>query len=101
MRAAGETRRLIVAALIPLAAFGLQWFFWLAIQPYVWFLFYPAVFFSSWVGGLRGGLVATGLSAGLVWYCFMPPQFSFAVQRPMALVSIAMFVGMGVLFSIF
>jgi PAS domain S-box-containing protein len=79
----------------------LQWFFWTAIQPYVWFLFYPAVFFSSWVGGLRGGLLATALSAGLVWYFFIPVPFSFALETPMALVSIAMFVGMGILFSIF
>jgi len=91
--------RLTAAALIPLAALALQWYFWEAIQPYVWFLFYPAVFFSSWVGGLRGGLVATGLSTGLVWYCFIPPQFSFAVERPMSFVSIAMFAGIGVLFS--
>ena len=97
----GRNRRLIVAALIPLAACGLQFFFWTAIQPYVWFLFYPAVFFSSWVGGLRGGLAATVLSSGLVLYFFIPPQFSFAVQRPMSLVSIAMFTGMGVLFSYF
>jgi len=92
--------RLMLAGLLPLAAFGLQWFFWAAIQPYVWFLFFPAVFFSSSVGGLRGGLVATALSTGLVWYFFIPPQFSFAVQSPMAYVSIAMFMGMGVLFSV-
>ena len=95
-----DAYRLILAALIPLAAFGLQWFFWAAIQPYAWFLFFPAVFFSSWVGGLRGGLVATILSTGLVWYFFISPQFSFAVQSPMSLVSIGMFVGMGVLFSL-
>jgi K+-sensing histidine kinase KdpD len=93
--------RLILAALLPVVAGGLQGLFWEAIQPFVWFLFYPAVFFSSWVGGLRGGLVATVLSTVLVWYCFIPPQFSFAVQRPMAFLSIAIFMGMGVLFSLF
>lgn len=95
-----DAYRLILAARIPLAASGVQWVFWAAIQPYVWFLFFPAVFFSSWLGGLRGGLVATVLSTGLVWYFFIPPQFSFAVQSPMAYVSIGMFVGMGVLFSL-
>ena len=95
-----EIRRLALAILIPLAAFGLQWFFWSAIQPYVWFLFFPAVFFSSWVCGLRGGLAATILSAGLVWYFFIPPQCSFALERPMSFFSVAMFVGMGVLFSL-
>ena len=100
VRLPSDGSRLVIAVLIPLAAFGLQWFFWAAIQPYVWFLFYPAVFFSSWVGGLRGGLAATGLSAGLVWFFFIPPQFSFAMQRPMSLVSIAMFMVMGAWFSL-
>jgi K+-sensing histidine kinase KdpD len=97
----GEIQRLVLAALLPLVACGLQLLFWSAIQPFVWFLFYPAVFFSSWIGSVRGGLVATVLSTVLVWYCFTPPQFSFAVQRPMAFLSIATFMGMGVLFSLF
>jgi PAS domain S-box-containing protein len=93
--------RLILAALIPMAACGLQLFFWTVFQPLAWFLFYPAVFLSSWVGGRRGGVLATVLSTGLGWYFFIPPEFSFAVQRPMAFVSIAMFTGMGLLFSLF
>ena len=95
----GDRYRLVLSGLIPLAAFGLQFVFWDAIQPYVWFLFFPAVFFSSWVGGLRGGLLATVLSVGLVWYFFIPPQFSFGIERPMSFFSIGMFVLMGVLFS--
>ena len=95
-----ESRRLVLATLIPLVALGLQWFFWAAIRPYVWFLFYPAVFFSSWVGGLRGGLAATVLSTGLVWYFFIPLQFSFVVQSPMAFVSMGLFAGIGVFFSL-
>ena len=74
----GDRWRLILAALIPLAAFGLQSAFWAAIQPYVWFLFYPAVFFSSWVGGAAGrvgchipvhraGLVFLHSAAIFVW----------------------------------
>ena len=95
----GEGLRLVLAGLIPLAACGLQLLFWEAIQPFVWFLFFPAVFFSSWIGGRRGGLLATGLSALLVWYCFIPPRFSFAVDRPMVVISVGMFVFMGLLFS--
>lgn len=95
-----EALRLAVALLIPVVAFALQWFFWSAIKPYVWFLFFPAVFFSSRLGGLRGGLLATSLSAVLVWYYFIPPPGSFRVTNPISLVSIAIFVGMGVLFSL-
>jgi len=97
----GDSLRLVLAGLIPLAACGLQLLFWEVIQPYVWFLFFPAVFFSSWVGGRRGGLLATGLSTVLVLYFFIPPRFSFAVESPFALISVTMFVFMGILFSFF
>ncbi|MGA2248209.1 MAG: PAS domain S-box protein [Verrucomicrobiota bacterium] len=97
----GDRYRLVLSGLIPLAAFGLQWLFWSVIQPYVWFLFFPAVFFSSSVGGRRGGLLATALSTGLVWYFFIPPRFSFAIEQSSAFFSIGMFIGMGVLFSYF
>ncbi|MFZ4774390.1 MAG: PAS domain S-box protein [Terrimicrobiaceae bacterium] len=97
----GEGIRLAVALLIPLAAFGLQWGFWDFIQPYAWLLFSPAVYLSAWIGGRRGGLAATVLSVGLVWYFFIPPQHSFAIERPLTLFSIAVFAGMGILFSLF
>ncbi len=94
-------QRLLLAALVPVGAGGLQWLCWGFLQPYVWFLFFPAVFFSSWIGGKRGGLVSTALSMGLVWYFFMPPQFSFALEQPRELISMGMFAGMGILFSFF
>ena len=92
--------RMLLAVAIPLAAFVLQSAFWAAIRPYVWFLFFPAVFFSSWVAGFSGGLVATVLSTLLVWWYFIPPTHTFALESPMTLFSIAMFAFMGVLFSI-
>jgi PAS domain S-box-containing protein len=91
--------RLLLALAIPFAAFILQWLFWEAITPYVWFLFYPAVFISSWIGGLAGGLLATVLSAALVWYFFIPAPQSFLLERPMSLFSIGVFMSMGLLFS--
>ena len=93
-------RILLVATLPPLIAGTLQWIFWGAIQPYVWFLFFPAVFISSWLGGLRPGLLSTVLSAALATWFFIPPQFSFAVDTPMSLFSVGVFCVMGVLFSI-
>jgi PAS domain S-box-containing protein len=93
--------RPMLAMLPPLAAFALQSVFWPAIRPYVWFLFYPAVFFSSWIGGLPSGVMATVASAVLVWWFFIPPEYSFAVETPQSLLSIAIFTGMGVLFSVF
>src|SRR3990172_773057 len=91
--------RPILAILLPLAAFILQWMFWPYLQPYVWFLFYPAVFFSSWIGGISGGLVATVVSATLVVFFFIPPVFSFDVENPISFLSVVVFMGMGVLFG--
>lgn len=93
--------RMALAMLPPLGALALQWIFWPYIQPFVWFLFYPAVFFSSWIGGLPGGLVATFISTALVVFFFIPPEFSFAVANPRTIPSVGMFAGMGILFSLF
>ncbi len=100
LRPPDDMRRQVVAALIPLAACGLQWASWETIQPFAWFLFYPAVFFSSWIGGLPGGLISTVLSTVLSWYFFIPPQFSFAVEKPGSFLTIGMFAVIGVAFGI-
>jgi PAS domain S-box-containing protein len=92
--------RPILSLLPPLVAFIVQWQFWSAFQPFVWFLFYPAVFFSAWIGGLRPGLISTALSATIVWWFFIPPQYSFSLPAPMAMVSIVLFCIMGGLFSL-
>jgi len=96
----GNTSRQILALLIPLAAFFLQWIFWSSIQPYVWFLFYPAVFFSAWLGGKRAGLAATALSTIVVWWFFIPTRYSFSLESPTSSITIVMFACMGVLFSV-
>ncbi len=94
-----NVQRTILAMLPPVVACIVQWSFWSAFQPFVWFLFYPAVFLSAWIGGLIPGLFSTFISTGIVWWLFMPPQFSFSLPTPMALVSIGTFCIMGGLFS--
>lgn len=80
---------------------ALQAVFWPLIQPVSWFLAYPAVFFSSWAGGLRSGLAATALCTVLEWWFFVPPAHGVFKGEPRDLVRAAAFVLMGVLFSIF
>ena len=92
--------RLALALLLPFLAAGLQWLLWEDfIKPYVWFLFFPAAFFSAWLGGLRGGIAAGVIGALLVWYVYIPPQFSFALKGAASAASIVLFVIMGVLFG--
>ncbi|MFZ2278804.1 MAG: PAS domain S-box protein [Prosthecobacter sp.] len=88
------------AVLLPLAALSIQWLCWSWLQPFVWFLFYPAVFFSAWRGALCGGLWATAFSTLIVWYFFIPTQRSFIFQDSRAFLSVVMFAGMGVLFAL-
>ena len=87
------------AVLLPLLALGVQWLCWSWLQPLVWFLFFPAVFFSSWMGALRGGLWATAFSTLIVWYVFLPPEGSFVIKDSRALFSVVLFMVMGVMFA--
>lgn len=92
--------RLLISLLLPFLACAVQWLLWDAyVKPYVWFLFFPAAFFSAWLGGLAGGLASTCIGALLVWFVFIPPQFSFQLQELAAAFSIVLFVVMGSLFA--
>ncbi|MBV5276819.1 HAMP domain-containing histidine kinase, partial [bacterium] len=93
--------RVALSVAVSFVALAIQWVLWDYFKPYVWFLFFPAAFFSAWIGGLAGGLVATLVSALLVWFFFIPPTFSFALSNPAAGYSIIVFVLMGALFSWF
>jgi PAS domain S-box-containing protein len=92
--------RLSAALLLPFIACGLQWLLWDPwIKPFVWFLFFPVTFFAAWLGGVAGGIGATLISAGLVWYLFIPPPFSFDLESRSAGFSILVFIIMGGLFT--
>lgn len=92
--------RFVLAIFLPFLACAIQWLLWDPwIKPYVWFLFFPAAFFSAWLGGLKGGLLGTSISALLAWFVFIPPPFSFILKAPSAGASVALFVIMGGLFS--
>lgn len=86
-------------ALLPaVLAGGLQWFFWPWVRPFVFVLFFPAVFCSGWIGGLKGGLASTALSAALILTIFVPLQWPVVAERPEMIGSIVAFalVGLGV-----
>src|ERR1035438_2015172 len=57
--------RVLVALLLPVVACALQWAFWSHFRPFIWFLFYPAIFTSAWIAGIRGAIPAAVLSAFL------------------------------------
>lgn len=89
-------------SLVPLVlAFVLQSLCWYWLQPLVWFMFFPAVFLSSWIGGRASGWWATVISTGLVWFFFLPPERSFELEDMRLLWSVVLFICMGGLFSQF
>jgi PAS domain S-box-containing protein len=69
-------------------------------RPYVWFIFYPAIFLSSWIGGARAGVVASVLSAATVLWLLVPPTRSLAAG-PGQYFPAGVLVTTGVLFGVF
>lgn len=90
---------IVLALLLPFISCWVQWQFWSIFMPFVWFLFFPTVFFSSRIGGKYVGIASTLISTLLVVYFFIPPQLSFSVKTTDNLYSVGMFLVMGVLFS--
>jgi signal transduction histidine kinase len=81
------------------AAIGIQLLLWDRVGPFVWLLFYPAVFFSAWAGGRAAGFLYPAFSIVLIYWAFIEPRFAFGVLKPNASWTIAVFALMGVLFS--
>jgi uncharacterized membrane protein len=79
MNAFIETRpaRVGFALVPPLVAWAVQSLLWAQVKPSVWIFFYPAVFFSSLLGGRMSGLVATVVSTAIVWLAFVIPEGRF------------------------
>ncbi|MBK8046623.1 MAG: DUF4118 domain-containing protein [Anaerolineales bacterium] len=96
-----RTVRLILAWLLPFPVCVVQWILWDKLQPVVWFFFFLVVSVAPLIGGLWGGIGATLISALLAWYFFVPPQLSFGYENPGSIISLLVFIGAGVVMSIF
>ncbi|NPV00808.1 MAG: PAS domain S-box protein [Brevinematales bacterium] len=89
-----------LSILFSFVAFALQLLLGDLVYPSKWLFFYPAVFFSAWVGGLKGGIISTLISATLTWWFFLPTVNSFVIEDPESIFSIIIFIAMGFLFGI-
>ena len=93
-------KHIILAALIPLIALALQWTFWHEISPFVWFLFFPAVFFSARFNGFWCGILSTLISTAIcLVLLYSPPQLSWEIANPNNMYSVVSFLIMGYFFS--
>ncbi|MBS3953913.1 MAG: PAS domain S-box protein [Methylomicrobium sp.] len=95
-----QVLRLAIAAIIPIIATMLQRQLMLHIPVPTWLLMYPALFLSAWLGGIRGGIIATIAASALGTYFFIPHHESWLLEKVDHLYSIAIFATMGVLFSL-
>ena len=74
--------RLSFAAVISLGTFILQLVIWDYIDPFAWLLYYPAVILTALLVGFAGGVTTSLLSSVLIYFVFLPPRFSFALETP-------------------
>lgn len=95
-----QKKQVLLALVPPVVALVLQWLCWPWLRPVALALFYPAAFFSSWIGGLRGGLAGTALSVALVWLCFVPEQLAFGLRHGHVIISLGVFIATGVFFAV-
>ncbi|HVJ94999.1 MAG TPA: response regulator, partial [Labilithrix sp.] len=91
-----------ILGLLPVpVTFVFQLALWHAIRPFALFLFVPAVYLSSWVGGFFVGIASTFAAAALAFYFFIRPERAWVVSGTGHSVVLALFVALGVVMSAF
>lgn len=93
-------RVLLASIALPFVTLAIQGYFWDIFNPYVWFLFYPAVFVAAWFGGLRGAIISSIVSSAIVLWFFIPPTNSFIAEKSSAYFSIIVFIAFAVALGI-
>ena len=76
-----------------------QLLFWW-FEPSIYPLFFAAVMFSSWYGGIGSGLLATALAALACAYFFIPPLYSLVVSSLNSIVGLFQFVLVALLITL-
>lgn len=91
---------LALPAIAPFGTLIIQTILWDYFDPFVWFLFYPTVFFMAWIGGMRGALISSVVSAFIVLWFFIPPAYSFEKTNIASYLSVLVFIFLGYAFGL-
>ncbi|MGZ6370575.1 MAG: ATP-binding protein [Bdellovibrionota bacterium] len=91
----------LIAVALVTAVTLVQNYFWAALQPLSFFLFFPTVFLAAAFFGAGPGIVATTLSTLSVWLLFMEPRFSYHLAQAAYVPQLLAFAGFGVCASWF
>jgi PAS domain S-box-containing protein len=92
--------RPLLALVPPAVALVLQLLVMRWSHPHVWFLFYPAIFISSWIGDRRSATAAMLLATGVAWWFLVEPRYTLIKPAAM-LFPLAAFLATGALFITF
>jgi PAS domain S-box-containing protein len=93
--------RSFFALLAPFVAFAFNALLWPWFGSGAWSLFYPAIFLSSWLGGLYIGLAGTFMSLFLCWLLAVSNTYVNTGDIAGHYLAMGVFTSMGVLFSVF
>lgn len=94
-----DIKKYVFALLAPLVVAAVQYALWEYVAPFVWFLFFPTVFFVARFGGIHCAMISAVVSCVVVWFVFLPPQFSWHIDDLHNLYTVAGFLIMGYLFG--
>ncbi len=92
--------RVVLALLMPFLFAALQHFLWEFVRPFSWFLFYPVVFLSGWLGGLWASIAATFIAGVLAWWGFVPPRHEFVKEELRYYISASVYLSTGILVNV-
>jgi PAS domain S-box-containing protein len=92
--------RKLVAVLPLAAAFAIHWGLRAYLEPNVWFLFFPALFASSWLAGMWQGIAMTVACGVGVTYVLVPVEH-WPGTRLNNTIPTLLFIATGVVFSVF
>ncbi|NWF67183.1 MAG: DUF4118 domain-containing protein [Campylobacterales bacterium] len=67
---------------------------------FIWFWFYPILFFSAWLGGIRGAVISSIVSSAIIWWFFIHPTFSIYKDNISTYLSIFIFIVLGYFFGL-
>lgn len=89
-------RAFLVTVGFPMLATGIQWLLWPFIQPFSWFIYWPAISLSIIYGNFKEGVLATIFASLCAWWFFVPEQFSWIAHDPLAYITWFIFVSVNI-----
>lgn len=89
-------RAVLIMVGIPLLATGVQWLLWPFVQPFSWFIYWPAISLCIIYGNFKQGILAILVASLCAWWFFVPQQFSWIAHNPFSYITAFIFVSVNI-----